>query len=150
MTTLWIVSPNVRLKNHTKIAALSASLALLIVGAFPDLQACAGGNRAAAPRRVFALAKSYFYQFRSGRVDRALFDSAVNLELTNEMVAGQAEMLRPFGKPEKFVYLGSEKVQYATGYNFQIRFRKGRVLEQIAFDYDGKIAGIKFETFGSR
>jgi hypothetical protein len=100
-----------------------------------------------APPIILALAKEWFQRCRSGHIDRTQLDVRVNHELTGEMVRKFSEKLKPFGKPLKFVYFGSNKFQYAIGYNFVIEFENGRVIELIAFDPDGKIAGIDFQTF---
>ena len=100
-----------------------------------------------APPRILALAKEWFQRCKSGHIDRTQLDVRVNRELTDEMVRKFSETLKPFGKPQKFVYFGSNKVQYAIGYNFLIEFKNGRVIELIAFDPDGKIAGIDFHMF---
>jgi hypothetical protein len=100
-----------------------------------------------APPRILALAKEWFRRYQSGHIDRTQLDVRVNRELTDEMVRKFSEKLKPFGKPLKFVYLDSNKFQYAIGYNFVIEFKNGRVIERIAFDPDGKIAGIDFQTF---
>lgn len=60
------------------------------------------------------------------------------------MIQQEAATLRSFGQPEQFTYLGTEQVQGLTGYVVGITFGAGRVIEHIAFDDDGKIAGIDF------
>lgn len=65
------------------------------------------------------------------------------------MIEDESARLKSFGTPLRFVYLGSNKVQYTTGYNFVIIFRAAKVVEAIAFDDDGKIAGIDFQPIAS-
>lgn len=99
--------------------------------------------------KILALAKQWFFDFRSGKIDRSKLDVRVNRELTDELIRKESATLKTFGKPIKFVFFGSNEVQYAVGYNFGIEFKNGRVIELIAFDPDGKIAGIDFQTFVS-
>lgn len=63
------------------------------------------------------------------------------------MAQQEAAKLRPLGNPVTFVFLRSEPVHAVTGYAFLITFRAARVVEMIAFDTSGKIAGIDFQIF---
>ena len=99
------------------------------------------------PSVITECAKEWFYRFQNGAIDRSQLDARVNNELTDEMISSESAALRAFGHTTGFLYLGDQRVQYAVGYNFEIIFPKGRIIEEIAFDADGKIAGIDFQTF---
>lgn len=96
-----------------------------------------------------ARAKEWFFRFQRGKIDRSQLDARVNRDLTAGFIRRESGLLRPFGNPIKFVYLGSHKVDYAVGYNFGIVFDRGEIVESIAFDADGKIAGVDFRIFAS-
>ena len=98
-------------------------------------------------RTILPIAKEWFFRFQTGNVDRSRLDAATNGELTDAMIHSEAATLAAYGRPTAFVFLGTEPVQGLTGYVFGITFRTARVIEHIAFDPDGKIAGIDFQAF---
>lgn len=100
-----------------------------------------------ADSRIASLAKQCFYGFAHGKVDRARLDANMNRQLTNDMIRAEGAKLRAFGKPLSWRYLGSQRVLYATGFNFVITFAHARIVESIAVDSDGKIGGIDFQTY---
>lgn len=109
-----------------------------------------GSARAVAPPGIEDLAKSYFYEFQHGTVDRSRLDHATNQELTAAAIHQEARRLQALGKPVSFAYLGSQPIQSTTGYNFWIVFPRTRVVESIAIDASGKVAGIDFRILVPR
>ncbi|HEV3153972.1 MAG TPA: hypothetical protein VGZ02_09230 [Candidatus Baltobacteraceae bacterium] len=63
------------------------------------------------------------------------------------MIDDEEKTLEALGKPSKWLYFGAQPVQYAIGYMFGIQFKTARVIEHIAFDSDGKIAGVQFQVY---
>lgn len=109
----------------------------------PHASAAPGSVNAA----IEARALEWFYRFQSGNIDRSQLDARSNRELTASMIAQESATLKPFGKPTHFVFVTSARVQGAIGYTFGLSFPRGRIIEEIAFDPDGKIAGVDFMTF---
>lgn len=98
-------------------------------------------------RTILPLAKEWFFRFQAGNVDRSKLDATTNGELTDAMIRHEAATLEAYGRPTAFVFLGTQQVQGLTGYVFGITFHAARVIEHIAFDADGKLAGIDFQPF---
>jgi hypothetical protein len=126
---------------------LAASILFLLpgihaLGATATSQALSKSRQAA---RV--MAKEWFYQFRSGSIDRSQLDRECDLELTQQRVTEIAASLRPYNVPTAVVFMGTSPAGGATGYNFILQFSNGRVLEAIALDRSGAIAGFDFQTF---
>ena len=99
---------------------------------------------------MLALGKEWFHRFLSDRIDRSQLDPLTNGQLTDDLVQRESKRLKALGPPVKFEYLGSQEIQYATGYSFKILFRSAMVIESIAMDRDGKIAGFNWRTFVRR
>lgn len=78
--------------------------------------------------------------------DRSQIDVRVNNGLTQAMIDSEEKTLAPLGKPSKWLYFGSP-IEYAKGYMFGIQLPHNRVIERIAFDADGKIAGVQFQVY---
>jgi hypothetical protein len=98
--------------------------------------------------KIFALAKEWFHRFQTGNIDRSQLDAASNMELTAEAIRQQEAALSSLGKPVAFRYLGVDEVQGDKAYHFLITFNgPDRILESIALDESGKIAGIDFATY---
>jgi hypothetical protein len=97
--------------------------------------------------KVAASAREWFHRFQSGTIDRSQLDSTVNLELTEDVFLQERERLSSFGDPHSFTFMRSYPVGNAIGYDFLLKFSAGRIVESIAFDGDGKIAGIDFRLF---
>jgi hypothetical protein len=136
----------------------SCAVAIIaVVTAFP----LANGNAVAAPGatstmlpthvgvdpHIEAKAKEWFFRFQRGDIDRAQLNEQVNATLTTEMIRAESAKLRPLGAPASFAFVSSEPVHGAMGYDFLLDFGRTRIVESIAFDSDGKIAGIDFQTF---
>lgn len=100
-----------------------------------------------ADQKILSMAREWFFRFQTGHIDRSQLDSKTNAQLTDAMIDHEAAILRRLGQPTQFIYLGTEQAGVLTGYVFAIRFDAGRVIEHIAFDSEGKIAGIDFQTF---
>lgn len=81
-------------------------------------------------------------------MDRTQLDAETNAQLTDSMIQEQSVVLKRFGKPMRFQFVRKGPLGGAVGYSFWIYFRSARILELIAFDPDGKIAGIDFQTYG--
>jgi|SRR5579884_3364604 len=130
--------------NYIRLATIVLACAVLLSSHAYAKDVRAG--RPAVNSRISAKAKEWFYRFQSGHIDRSQLDSAVNRELTDEMVKSEAARLRGLGRPVAFVYVGSGRVQKAIGYYFGVLFNGSeRIMEAIAFDPDGRIAGIDFQ-----
>jgi hypothetical protein len=99
---------------------------------------------------IVTKAKEWFYRFQSGKLDRSQLNAEVNAELTPRSLAVERSRLAPLGKPNSFAFLGSEIVNGATGYDFALTFARAKVVESIAFDSSGKIAGIDFQVYVPR
>lgn len=111
--------------------------------------AFAAQSPAVSPQ-IAALAKEWFHRFQDGKIDRAQLDEQSNRQLTDDMVRQESETLKAFGEPTDFRFVGTEQIANLTGYVFGIRFKRGVVVEHIAFRPNGKIAGIDFQTFVPR
>jgi hypothetical protein len=96
--------------------------------------------------RITAVAKQWFYGFCTGNIDRSQLNHTVNQQITKDGLKKEGARLRSFGKPTSFKFLRSGPVGDTTAYLFEISFKSGNVIEAIAFDTDGKIAGIDFRT----
>jgi len=97
---------------------------------------------------IVAKAKEWFFRFQSGNIDRSQLNDRVNLELTTDMIEREKHTLQNFGTPKKFNFLRRRKVSGTNAYDFLLTFPSGTILEAIAFDQSGKIAGIDFQPFG--
>jgi hypothetical protein len=97
--------------------------------------------------QIEAKAKEWFFRFQRGDIDRAQLNAQVNAALTTEMIRAESAKLRPLGAPASFAFVSSEPVHGVMGYDFLLDFGNTRIIESIAFDSDGKIAGIDFRTF---
>jgi len=129
------------------LSALSLGIVLLLhaslaSAATPTSKAFAQ-SRAAAE----AKAKEWFFRFRVGHIDRSQLSSECNMGLTNNKVSQIANSLRPYGAPTTVSFMGTSPAGDATGYNFILQFKHGRVIEAIALDASGAIAGFDFQTF---
>ncbi|GAC1391200.1 MAG: hypothetical protein NVSMB31_08490 [Vulcanimicrobiaceae bacterium] len=92
-------------------------------------------------------AKDWLSRFSSGSIDRTKFTQQVDAQLTAERLAEAQTLLQPLGKPTHFLFIRSEEIEGATGYDFLVTFSGStRVVESIAFDKFGKLAGINFQT----
>lgn len=100
--------------------------------------------------KIVAMAQDWFYRVQTGRLDRSQLDVRCNGEITDEVVAQEAAALRPLGKPVGFYYVGATHAQHAVGYYFTITFSAATVVEAIAFDDDGKIGELDFQTVVAR
>jgi hypothetical protein len=136
-----------QLLNH-KVCQLVICVALTMLGALPAIAANAA-SRSDSPEveRAFRVAKEWLYRFETGKVDRQQLGATVNQELTGEMIRREGRRLRAFGRATRFTFLGSEPIDDVVSYDFRIMFADGMVIESIAFDNTGKIAGIDFRTF---
>ena len=63
------------------------------------------------------------------------------------MIEEEGAKLRPLGTPLSFQFVRKYAIGGAIGYDFLLQFSNVRVVEMIAFDPDGKIAGIDFMMF---
>lgn len=99
--------------------------------------------------KIAAKAKEWFFRFRSGEIDRSQFNDVVKSELTDAMISQESARLKKLGKLVSFRFVSSGPVgAVAIGYYFALTFTSGdKVVEAIAFDGDGKIAGIDFRIF---
>ena len=100
-----------------------------------------------SPQAAIAKAKEWFYRFRSGSVDRSQLDAECNLELTTKRVSEIAASLKAYNTPTAVTFVGTSPAGGAVGYNFILQFSNGRVIEAIAIDRSGAIAGFDFQTF---
>lgn len=97
--------------------------------------------------RIVAKAKEWFHRFKIGDIDRAQLDAQVNGQLTDDMIRQESTKLKSLGEPTNFSFLRTYMVGGAEGYDFLLQFKMARVIEMIAFDGDGKIAGIDFRVY---
>jgi len=96
---------------------------------------------------IVTAAKEWFFAFRSGNVDRSKLSGTVNYELSQAMMRAEMNTLRSLGKPTSFTYLRVEPFGGLAGYEVVVSFARTerQVIEGIAFDADGQLAGIDFE-----
>ena len=98
--------------------------------------------------KVLALAKEWFHRFQTGNIDRSQLDASSNMELTAQDIREQEAALSALGKPAGFKFLGSDSIQGDRAYHFLITFAgPDRIVESIALNKWGKIAGIDFATY---
>ncbi len=97
--------------------------------------------------KITAKAKEWFFRFQTGNIDRSQFNAQTNMGLTDKMIRNERAILKPYGRPSSFAFLGSGPIAGLVGYHFLIQFRAGRIVEAIAFDEWGKIAGLDFQTY---
>lgn len=147
----WRIRSGKLTENQSRAAAFIRQLALLACAALSIAPGVVLASSQPKPSqvdgRIASLAKKWFYRFQTGRIDRSALDRRINAQLTTEMIRSEAQVLQTFGTPKRFVYLGTDKVQYATGYHFLILFKNGSIIESIALDDDGKIGGIDFQPY---
>jgi hypothetical protein len=145
-----------KLLKLSRLAACTPTAALAIavlppVGGYaanmPPLQSVSTSVGRVSPN-VLALAKEWFHRFQTGNIDRAQLDAASNLGLTAEDIRHQEAVLSALGKPVAFKFMGSGIIQGDKAYRFLITFAgPDRIVESIALDSWGKIAGIDFATY---
>lgn len=126
-------------------AVLSSSLICAATVQSPAPQAT-GLTQGVNPT-VVAKAKEWFHRFQTASIDRSQLNAQVNAELTAEMIDHESATLRPFGNPSAFKFIRTYMISGKLGYDFLLQFAAGRIIEMIAFDPDGEIAGIDFQTF---
>jgi hypothetical protein len=102
--------------------------------------------------RIISKAKEWFHRFQDGNIDRTQLDERTNRTLTDDAIRREAATLKKYGTPTSFEFVKKGKVEYATGYYFVLTFMKqdrisAKIIEAIAFDTNGKIAGLDFDIF---
>jgi hypothetical protein len=122
------------LANRNAVAAPGAASTILL-------------NHIGVDPHIEATAKEWFFRFQRGDIDRGQLNAQVNAALTTEMIRAESAKLRPLGAPASFAFVSSEPIHGVMGYDFLLGFGNTRIIESIAFDSDGKIAGIDFRTF---
>jgi hypothetical protein len=96
--------------------------------------------------QVVSLAKQWFRRFQIGDIDRSQLSDTVNKQLTLAIIRREAAQLKPLGTPLSVTFIRSYPIGGLLGYDFQLQFKSVRVIEMIAVDGSGKIAGIDFLT----
>ena len=93
------------------------------------------------------VAKEWFFAFRSGQVDRRKLSDAVNNELSASVLQKEMRTLQRFGTPRSFEYLRVARFGGLPTYEVVVSYAntERKVIEGIAFDGNGKLAGIDFE-----
>jgi hypothetical protein len=114
--------------------------------------ASAASQTSATPRKavdsqILAKAKEWFYRFQRSHIDRSQLSPQVSAELTEQSLIQEAARLTALGKPSSFTFIRTYPISGAVGYDFLLQFKTDRVVEMIAFNPKGQIAGIDFETF---
>jgi hypothetical protein len=140
-----------------KISQQAALFILAVAAALWAAERVEGANQSqstaspapipSADARVAARAKEWFHRFESANIDRSQLNAETNAELTDANVRRESAVLKAFGDPTGFSFLRSYPIAGVIGYDFLWQFKSGRIIEMIAVDDDGKIAGIDFETF---
>jgi hypothetical protein len=140
----------------------SLAMSLMIAGALIaamfvlPVEACSGtisgrSQIAAAPplvnQKVLALAKEWLRRIQTASIDRSQLNDTVTLQLTPELVRHEQAALRPYGEPISFRFDSSGPIPGATGYNFIVTCTNGTLVESIALDSKGKIAGFNFQRY---
>jgi hypothetical protein len=128
----------------TAMAAASADGVSLAAPQSPSPQAT--GFKTVDPQ-IVAKAKEWFARFQTGRLDRSQLDAQVNAELSDEVFEHEGAILRRYGAPSSFTFIRMYPIGGTVGYDFLLQFKDARIVEMIAFDPDGKLAGIDFATF---
>ncbi|HEY4432905.1 MAG TPA: hypothetical protein VGM99_00765 [Candidatus Cybelea sp.] len=111
----------------------------------PQTTAKPAENSSVDPQ-VLSLAKEWFRRFQIGDIDRTQLSDTVNKQLTLTMIRREAAQLKPLGDPLSVTFIRSYPISGMLGYDFQLQFKSVRIIEMIAFDGSGKIAGIDFLT----
>lgn len=111
----------------------------------PQTTAKPAENSSVDPQ-VLSLAKEWFRRFQIGDIDRTQLSDTVNKQLTLAIIRREAAQLKPLGDPLSITFLRSYPISGMLGYDFQLQFKSVRIIEMIAFDGSGKIAGIDFLT----
>ncbi len=107
-----------------------------------------GRTQIATISLVQAIAREWFYRFRDGNIDRSQLDVATNGELSEPSMEKESGVLKSFGALQSMSFLDSGIViGDVVGYDFRLHFASGMIIESIAFDPDGKIAGIDFRPY---
>ena len=110
-------------------------------------QPAAAASPPTVDAKILAAAKEWFHRFQTGNIDRSQLNAEVNQQVTAEGVQKEEATLKAFGEPLRFRFLGSGPLRGAMACYFAIDFHMGTVLEAIAYDVHGKIAGIDFQTY---
>jgi len=135
-------------RKFTRVACCFAVSILMLMPGIQVLGATVTSEALTkSPQAAIAKAKEWFYRFRSGSVDRSQLDAECNLELTTKRVSEIAASLKAYNTPTAVTFVGTSPAGGAVGYNFILQFSNGRVIEAIAIDRSGAIAGFDFQTF---
>lgn len=97
--------------------------------------------------KITAKAKEWFHRFQVGKIDRSQLTPQVNSQLTDDLVNRASEAFNRLGQPTSYSFMRTYSIGGATGYDFLLTFPSKRIIEMIAFDSHGKLAGIDFKTF---
>jgi len=124
----------------------AASLAFVLCAgaAFPGT-AIAQQSPSVDPR-IVTKAREWFQRFRTGDIDRSQLTQTLERQLTPAFVAQKRLLVRSYGHPLSFAYMGSGTAGGFPSYDFLVSFPAGKLVESIAFDASGKLAGIDFRN----
>ncbi len=95
---------------------------------------------------ITAQARAQLDAWRSGKIDRTVYDAAANALVTAAVIAQVRTALSALGELKTFAYVRTVNHNGVTAYVYRFTAAKPPTLtETIGFDPDGKIAGILFQ-----
>ena len=102
---------------------------------------------------VMAAAKGLLLGSQRGDVDRTMLSKRTNLQLTPDVIQGAAKSLAGLGKLTGFsllrsrIAIGPMTHKRYTYYTFLATFQKDKIRWWVAFDREGKVAGMLFAPY---
>lgn len=120
------------------------SIFAALIGALAWSACAASASTAGDTSKVQADAEQSFRWAQSGHFDRSKLTVQANELLTSSLARGVAKHLQAMGKPKSFTLMGSETLPKTTDYTFLVRFAHSRLNWFVAYDRQGKLAGILF------
>jgi D-alanyl-D-alanine carboxypeptidase len=106
-----------------------------------------------ADPHAVATAKELLLGTQRGVVDRTMLSKRTNLQLTPELIQGAAKSLAGLGKLTGFsllrsrIAIGPMTHKRYTYYTFLATFQKDKIRWWVAFDRQGKVAGMLFSPY---
>lgn len=88
--------------------------------------------------------RTEFLAVQRGKIDRSHYTARAAAQLTDDLIAKVGAQLTPLGGVKTIELLRNATAQDLDVYEFVLTCETGVVIETIAFDAAGKIAGLRF------
>jgi hypothetical protein len=135
----------------TMIFCTVLTVLLAVVGPVADTHDAAGHQSApTAPLtsedlKIGRRAKAEFSAWQNGWLDRTLYSSEANEQLSSDVVDAVSEYLRTLGTLRSMSSLFNYKDGDTTVYVYSLRCESGAVRMKLGFDSTGKISLVSFQ-----